>query len=131
MAFKWNSTWIDTLIVDGVEKNIMYANGTIVLDNSEPEPEYGWVSGGTSSEASSTPDDCVNSNDVGNVRLSSAGCEWVTYDGYQSQQDESTTVTCSEGATRVQCTYFTNFNQWSCSMQEGNEYEEYETCEVV
>ena len=90
-----------------------------------------WVSGGTSSEASSTPDDCVNSGDVGNVRVASAACEWVTYDGYQSQQDESTTVTCSEGATRVLCNYFTNFNQWSCSMQEGHEDEEYETCEVV
>ena len=129
MAFKWNSSWIDILIVDGVEKDILYVNGTIVLDNSEPE--YGWVSGGTSSEASSTPDDCVNSGDVGNVRLSSAGCEWVTYDTYQTQDNDSSYPSCSEGATRVQCTYYEYFNQWSCSMQEGNEYEEYETCEVV
>ena len=129
MAFKWNSTWIDTLIVDGVEKNIMYANGTIVLDNSEPE--YGWVSGGTSSEASSTPDDCVNSNDVGNVRLSFAACEWVTYDTYQTQDDDSGYPSCSEGAHRTQCTYYEDFNQWHCELQEGNGYEEYETCEVV
>jgi hypothetical protein len=90
-----------------------------------------WVSGGTSSEASSTPDDCVNSNDVGNVRLSSAGCEWVTYDTYQTQDDDSSYPSCSEGAHRTQCTYYPNFNQWSCDLQEGNEYEEYETCEVV
>ena len=93
--------------------------------------QFLWVAGGTSSEASSTPDDCVNSNDVGNVRLSSAGCEWVTYDIYQTQDDDSGYPSCSEGAHRTQCTYYEYFNQWSCDLQEGNEYEEYETCEVV
>jgi hypothetical protein len=99
--------------------------GTLEVQNNE----IGWVE--TSDTSITAEQDCINYDDVGNVRLVSSTCSWVTTSGFNSDTDVSTTATCQEGATRVICNYNETFDTWLCSNQEANVVEEYEKCEIL